>query len=86
MILRERRAEMSLQVKGQEELLRGFRERRSILTALLMLPRRWLPHRSLSQPSLLRLFNSSALSTTTPPDGEITPLPAKRSRLTYTAV
>lgn len=26
MILRKRRAEMSLQVKGQEELWRGFRE------------------------------------------------------------
>lgn len=49
---------MSLQVKGQEKLLRGFRERWSILTASLMLQRRGFPYRSPPDPSLPPFFYS----------------------------
>lgn len=55
---------MSLQVKGQEKLLRGFRERWSILTASLMLQRRGFPYRSPSDPSLPPFFNSALSSAT----------------------
>lgn len=41
---------MSLQVKGQERLLRGFRARQHILMALLMFQRQGFPYRSLPHP------------------------------------